>query len=101
MLYYLYVMKDNTCPYPDHLGYVAVRDTLTPEEQKIMAETLRITADQKVEIVQLHKKFSLLSAEHNGVDIFSGDFKDAAGKQGKKGATYFSVDAAVRECTIQ
>ncbi len=95
-------MMDNlVCPYPDHPGYMAVRDTLSPEEQMRMAETICITDDHKVEIVPLHKKFSLLSAEHNGVDIFSGDFKDAAGKQGKKGATYFSVDAAVRECTIQ
>lgn len=95
-------MKDKiSCPYPDHPGYVAVWDTLTPEEQRKMAETIRITDDQKVEIVPLHKKFSMLSAEHNGVDIFSGDFKDVAGKQGKKGATYFSIDAAVRECTTQ
>ena len=74
-------MKDNTCPYPDHPGYMAVRDTLAPEAQMRMAETVRITADQKVEIVPLHKKFSLLSAEHNGIDIFSGDVNDKKGNQ--------------------
>ena len=100
--YYLYAMKEIiSCPYPDHPGYVAVWDSLTSEDQKRMAENIHITADHKVEVVPLHKKFSLLSAEHNGVDIFSGDFKDVAGKQWKEGATYFSVDAAQRECAIQ
>lgn len=52
------------------------------------------------EIIIDNKKFSLLSAEHNGKDIFSGDF-EKDGQKGIGGLTYMSGEAAMREMKNQ
>lgn len=43
----------------------------TDEEKKQMRDTIGISDDGKLNIIPMKKKFSLLTAEHNGKDIFA------------------------------
>lgn len=73
--------KLNSCPFPQHKGYVELRKKIknNPEEQKKMKENFRISSDGKIESVKMKKKFSILTAEHNGKNIFKGEYKDQYG----------------------
>lgn len=50
----------DACPYPDHKGYMAVRDKLSLWEKRQMKENIKITEDGKVEVAWMNKKFSVL-----------------------------------------
>jgi len=67
---------EKACPFPQHKGYAELWKSLTPEQQKEMKENIKITADGKVEIIKMKKKFSQLTAQHNGKDIFDGSHVD-------------------------
>jgi hypothetical protein len=71
-----------TCPFPDNKAYTKLREKLTPDKQKEMKENIRISADGKIEIIKMKKKFSILIAEHNGKDIFKGEHEDKNGNKG-------------------
>ncbi len=60
----------NLCPFPQHKTYAELWKSLTPDKQKEMKENIKISADGKIEMVKMKKKFSILTAEHNGKDIF-------------------------------
>jgi hypothetical protein len=47
-----------------------------------MKKNIKVTADGKIEIIKMKKKFSMLTAEHNGKDIFKGENEDSYGKKG-------------------
>ena len=76
--------NDTPCPFPDHKGYSEVWKKLSPDQQKFMKENIAITADGKIEIIKMHKKFSLLVATPNDKDILDGSHKDKNGKTGIK-----------------
>lgn len=61
------------CPFPQHEGYVKLWKKLkdNPEQQKYMKENIRISVDGKIEMIKMKKKFSILTAEYNGEDIFT------------------------------
>lgn len=82
------------CPFPQHKGYAELWKTLTPDQQKEMKENIKITADGKVEIIKMKKKFSPLIAKHNGKDIFDGSHVDQNWNTGIKGVTYLTGKAA-------
>lgn len=71
------------CPFPQHKEYAKLRNNLEdkPKMQKQMKENIRISADGKIEIIKMKKKFSLLTAEHNGKDIFKGEHEDQYGRK--------------------
>ena len=64
--------ESNLCPFPQHKGYAELWKKLKdkPEMQKEMKTNMRISADGKIEMIKMKKKFSILQAEHNGKDIF-------------------------------
>ena len=64
------------CPFPYHKGYVELWKTLSPEEKKEMQDNIRISSDGKIEMIKMKKKFSLLTEEHTGKDIFKGEHED-------------------------
>jgi hypothetical protein len=64
------------CPFAQHKGYAELWKSLTPDQQKGMKENIKITADGKVEMIKMKKKFSQLTAQHNGKDIFDGSHVD-------------------------
>ncbi len=72
---------EKACPFPQHKGYAELWKKLKdkPEEQKQMKENIRISDDGKIEIMK--KKFSVLTAEHNGKDIFKGEHEDQYGEK--------------------
>ena len=43
----------NSCPFPNHEGYLKVWQKLSPDEQQKMKENFRITDDGKIEIIKL------------------------------------------------
>lgn len=88
---------DLPCPYPNHKGYSEVRNNLTPEEQQEMKENIKITWDEKIEIVKMKKKFSVLTGTHNLKNIFDGSDGDKAWNTGISGVTYFMGREAERE----
>ncbi len=89
------------CPFPNHEGYSKVRATLTPDQQKEMKENIRITTDGKIEIIKMKKKFSMLTAQHNGKDIFDGSHTDKNSNTWIKGVTYLTGRAAEKEIENQ
>jgi|GEM_PF-1427696 len=74
---------EKACPFPQHEGYAKLWKNLKdkPEQQKYMKENIRISADGKIEMIKMKKKFSILTAEHNGKDIFKGEHEDQYGKK--------------------
>jgi|GEM_PF-4845827 len=76
--------QQEPCPFPDHEGYSKVWKKLTPDQQKYMKENIAITSDGKIEVIKMHKKFSLLTATPNDKDILDGSYKDKNGKTGIK-----------------
>jgi hypothetical protein len=77
---------ENACPFPQHEGYTKLWKNLKdkPEMQKKMKENIKISADGKIEMIKMKKKFSILQAEHNGKDIFKGEHTDKNGDKGIK-----------------
>lgn len=92
---------EKVCPYPQHKWYAELWKSLTPEQQKEMKENIKVTTDWKIEIIKMKKKFSILTAQHNGKDIFDGDHKDKDENTGMKWVTYLTGQAAKRESINQ
>ena len=85
--------------YPNHKGYMALYQQYGKDERyKDFFSKLRIQGN---DIIIDNKKFALLQAEHNGKDIFSGDFEDEDGNKGISGLTYMNGDAAMKEAEKQ
>ena len=63
---------EKACPFPQHEGYAKLWKKLKekPEMQKQMKENIKISADGKIEMIKMKKKFSILQAEHDGKHIF-------------------------------
>ena len=95
------MIKKLPCPFPQHKAYAEIWEGLTLQEQKEMEQTIRIGTDGKIEMIKMKKKFSILTAEHNGKDILDGCHADRNGKTGIKGVTYMTGDAAESECEKQ
>jgi len=47
-----------------------------------MQENISITDDGKIGIIKMNKKFSILTAKANNIDIFDGSYKDRNGDTG-------------------
>jgi len=94
---------EKACPFPQHKGYVELWKKLKdkPEMQKEMKANMRISADGKIEIIKMKKKFSILTAEHNGKDIFKWEHEDQYGKKWIAWVTYLTGRAAEQECDKQ
>ncbi len=93
--------SETDCPFPNHKWYREVWSKLTSKQQEEMKKNIRISADGKVEIIPMKKKFSILTAEHNGKSIFKGEHKDKNGNTGLKKIMYLTWAAAKRECMKQ
>ena len=93
--------ESNLCPFANHKGYADLWKKLSPEWQKQMKENFRISADGKIESIKMKKKFSMLTAQHNGKDIFDGSHKDQYGKKWIAWVTYLTGRAAEQECDKQ
>lgn len=65
------------------------------------SENFKINADGKIEVIKMHKKFSILQADHNGEDILKWEHKDKDGNTGIKWVTYLTGRAAEKECKKQ
>lgn len=89
------------CPFPWHKAYTKIWESLTPDRQKEMKENIKISADGKIEMIKMKKKFSILTAEHDGKNIFKWEYTDKSGKIGTKGVTYLTGNAAEKECEKQ
>lgn len=89
------------CPFAQHKWYAELWKLLTPDQQKEMKENIKITADGKVEMIKMKKKFSQLTAQHNGKDIFDGSHVDQNWNTGIKGVTYLTGKAAEKEVKNQ
>ena len=92
----------NPCPYPNWKEYAKIRKVLTPDKQKEMQANIgKKDVEKKIEIFPMKKKFSIFTAEHNGKDIFKGEYKDKNGDKGIKWVTYLTGKAAENECKKQ
>lgn len=92
------------CPFPEHKWYTILWNSLknNPEGQKQMKENFRITADRKIEVIKMHKKFSILTVERrDGCDLREWKEEDSDGKTWIDWLTYFSTTAAERNCKEQ
>ena len=91
------------CSFPQHKGYAELWEKFknSPDQQQEMKENVKITADGKIEIIKMKKKFSILTAQHNGKDVFDGSHKDKNDKTGVKWVTYLTGKAAEAECKKQ
>jgi hypothetical protein len=69
-------LTENVCPFPEHEGYAAVWAKLTPNQQQDMKANIRISADGKIEMIKMKKKFSMLTAQDNDNDVFDGSYED-------------------------
>ena len=92
--------QTQVCPFPQHKGYTELWNKFKkkPEQQKYMKENIRISADGKIEIIKMKKKFSILQAEANGKDIFKWEHKDHYGEYWTSRVTYLTRGAAERIC---
>lgn len=97
------IPENNLCPFPQHKVYAEIRQNLSLDQQKKMKENIKVTADGKIEIVEMKKKFSILKSEHNGKAIFDWSYKDKKyfGKNGIEWLTYLTNKAAKEECEKQ
>ena len=93
--------ESDLCPFTNHKGYADLWKKLNPEWQKQMKENFRISADGKIESIKMKKKFSMLTAQHNGKDIFDGSHEDQYGKKWIKWVTYLTGKAAEKACKEQ
>jgi hypothetical protein len=73
-----------TNPFPQYKRYTELLNKLTPDRQREMKENIIISADGKIEIIKMKKKFSILTAEHNGIDVFKGEYEDRIGRTATK-----------------
>lgn len=89
------------CPFPQHKSYAELWKNMSSEQQKEMEDNIRVTADGKIEIIKMKKKFSALTAKHNGEDIFDGGHVDKNLNIGIKWVTYLTGKAAEREAKNQ
>ncbi len=89
------------CPFASHQGYAKVWEWLTPKWQHYMKQNISITSDGKIEMIKMRKTFSLLTADHNGRDIFKWEHDDSHGKTWVPWYTYLTGKAAERECRKQ
>ncbi len=94
-------MAKATNPFPEHKWYTKLRNKITPDQQKKMKENICISTDGKIEIIKMKKKFAILTAEHNGKNIFRGEREDQYGKKWIAGVTYLTGRAAEQECDKQ
>jgi len=94
---------EKACPFPQHNGYAKLWKQLKnkPEQQKELKENIRISADGKIEMIKMKKKFSMLTAQHNGKDVFDGSHEDQYGKKGISWMTYLTGKAAEKACEKQ
>lgn len=81
-------------PFPEHKGYTELWKSLSPDQQKEMKENIRITTDGKIEIIKMKKKFSLLTAQHDGNNVFDWSYVDQYGNTGAKGISYLTYKGA-------
>ena len=85
--------------YPNHKGYTALYKQYGKDERyKDFFSKLKIQGN---DIIIDNKKFALLQADHNGKDIFSGDFVDKPGNKGITGITYMTGKAGMKEAKKQ
>lgn len=70
-----------------------------PDREKL--HKIKITSDGKVEMMDMGKKFSLLTAEHNGKDVFIWTHTDQYGNQWISWVAYLTGKAAERVCQEQ
>lgn len=92
---------EKACPFSQHKGYAELWKSLTLDQQKQMKENIKITADGKVEITKMKKKFSQFTAQHNGKNILDGSYVDKYWKTGIAGITYLTGRAAEQEAKNQ
>lgn len=92
---------ESPCPFPQHKGYAELWKKLTSDQQKEMEKNIKVTADNKIEIVEMKKKFSVLIAEPNGKDIVDGSLKDKYGNTGIKWVIYLTGKTAEKTCKEQ
>jgi hypothetical protein len=76
------------CPYPKNEQYLELWKKLTPREQAYMKANIRVSGDGKIEMIKMHKKFSLLAAESNEEKNIIKTSR----------YTYFTPKAAEHEC---
>lgn len=93
--------KSEKCPFPTHKWYAALWRMLTQEQQKEMKKNIKITADGKIEMIALKKKFSVLEAKDNGKDIFHWEYVDKYHKKGVSWVTYMTGNGWIREAKTQ
>jgi len=94
---------EKACPFPQHKGYADLWKKLKdkPEMQKEMKANIKVSADGKIEMIKMKKKFSILTAEHNGKNIFKWEHEDQYGKKWIAWVTYLTGRAAEQECDKQ
>lgn len=104
--------ESNLCPFPSHKGYSSLWKTLTPYQQKQMRDDIRVTADGSIEMIDMKKKFSMLTSDHDGEYImptayhdgeyiFDGSHIDKNLQTWVKWVTYLTCRAAEKEASNQ
>lgn len=84
--------------YPGHKGYSALYEQYGKDERyRTFFSKLRVEDNN---IILDHKKFALLTAEHNGKNIFAGDF-EKKGQKGIAGLTYMAGKAGKEQAKKQ
>lgn len=78
--------------------YVSVWMSLSPLQKNEMEKNIKITEDGKIEIIKMHKKFSILEAKPNKKDSIPWDFTDSTNDRGVNGVRYLTRAAALRTC---
>jgi hypothetical protein len=85
--------------YPLYKGYSALFEQYGKDE--CYRDFFNKLAVEGNNILFYNKKFSVLTAGHNGTDIFSGGFKDRNGDTGLPGVVYMSGIAAMEQAAKQ
>lgn len=89
------------CPFPNHEWYKLAWKNAWVDWRIWLKENIRVTDDNKIEIIKAKKKISLLTTTSNNKDIFDGSYVDSKWKTGRPWLLYFTPEAALREAEKQ
>lgn len=89
------------CPYPNHSWYKLAWENAWVDWRIWLKENIRVTDDNKIEIIKAKKKISLLVSNPNNKDIFDGSYVDEKWNTGRPWLLYFTPEAALRETEKQ
>lgn len=102
-------MKSTPSPFPNHAWYTKLRNRISSEQKKILQENVRITEDDKVEVIKMGEKYSILHKDGTGIirntwvdgidkyrqgHTIQWEYKDCEGKTGIDWLSYFDAEAA-------